>query len=97
MAAILELDEHCTKNFKIFEAAPQAGRTPRAPPFTPLGCLPPAAPPGRPPPPQLPPPPHQADPPRPPRRTSPMLSPSLPPEQEARGVPAKKPAPDYFL
>uniref|UniRef100_A0A7S0F3J0 Serine/threonine-protein phosphatase n=1 Tax=Phaeocystis antarctica TaxID=33657 RepID=A0A7S0F3J0_9EUKA len=39
VAAILELDEHCTKNFKIFEAAPQ----------------------------------------------------------EARGVPAKKPAPDYFL
>ena len=39
VAAILELDEHCAKNFKIFEAAPQ----------------------------------------------------------EARGVPAKKPAPDYFL
>lgn len=39
VAAILELDEHCSKNFKIFEAAPQ----------------------------------------------------------EARGVPAKKPAPDYFL
>ena len=39
VAAILELDEHLTKNFKIFEAAPQ----------------------------------------------------------EARGVPAKKPAPDYFL
>ena len=39
VAAILELDEHLTKNYKIFEAAPQ----------------------------------------------------------EARGVPAKKPAPDYFL
>ena len=39
VAAILELDEHLHKNFKIFEAAPQ----------------------------------------------------------EARGVPAKKPAPDYFL
>ena len=39
VAAILELDEHTNKNFKIFEAAPQ----------------------------------------------------------EARGVPAKKPAPDYFL
>jgi len=39
VAGILELDEHCSKNFKIFEAAPQ----------------------------------------------------------EARGVPAKKPAPDYFL
>ena len=39
VAAILELDEHLNKNFKIFEAAPQ----------------------------------------------------------EARGVPAKKPAPDYFL
>ena len=39
VAAILELDEHCTKNFKIFEAAPA----------------------------------------------------------EQRGVPAKKPAPDYFL
>jgi len=39
VAAILELDEHLNKNYKIFEAAPQ----------------------------------------------------------EARGVPAKKPAPDYFL
>ena len=39
VAAILELDEHLSKNYKIFEAAPQ----------------------------------------------------------EARGVPAKKPAPDYFL